>query len=660
MRLQKLTLRNFKGIREFVFDPNGQNANIYGDNGVGKTTLPDSFYWLLFGKDSLNRADFDIKTLTPDGEPIHNLEHEAEAVLEHNGKTFTLRKVYYEKWTQKRGSAHKTFEGNKTDYYIDGVPKPKKDYEAFIASLIDEKIFKLLTNPTYFNEQLHWQKRREILLDVCGDLTDEEVIASDKTLAGLPAILGDRSLDDHRKVIAARKAKINDELKSIPVRINEVNRAMHDISQFDKAKLEQDIPFLKEQIREQEQALARLQSGGEVVEKQKRIREIESELLDLKNKHRAKVDSEVDKERQKLNAVKKHVDDTQGNIHTLTRNQKNLTEEIASLESRRITLREEWTAINGQEFTFEQDDTCPTCGQVLPEEQLQEAREKAEAAFNLKKSTELSKISQKGKEVKAEIEKHQAQLPLYEENLKQFKESLAAYQKQIESMESAILTLHDSSFGNIASNPEYAAKEKEIAQIKGEISSLQSDTSSEQDGIRSEIERISAALLAVETNLAKIKQNEQGEARIKELESQEKTLAAEFEKLEGELFLCESFIKAKVALLEDKINGKFQMVKFKLFEVQVNGGINECCETTVNGVPYSSGLNKGHQNAAGMDIINTLSEHYGFWPVIFVDNAESITVLPKMQAQVIRLVVSEPDKQLRVEIESEKEGVLFE
>ena len=190
MKILNLTLRNFKGIRHFNLDTQGKDANIYGDNATGKTTLADAFMWLLFDKDSSNRKDFQIKTLKPNGEPEHGLEHAVEAILQlSNGSQLALKKVYYDKWTKKRGSATAEFTRHTTDYFIDGVPVQKKEYDAKIAEIADENIFRLLTDPRYFNEILHWPDRRKLLLEVCGDVSDAEVIASNKDLSGLSEIL---------------------------------------------------------------------------------------------------------------------------------------------------------------------------------------------------------------------------------------------------------------------------------------------------------------------------------------------------------------------------------------------------------------------------------------------------------------------------------------
>ena len=168
--------------------------------------------------------------------------------------------------------------------------------------------------------------------------------------------------------------------------------------------------------------------------------------------------------------------------------------------------------------------------------------------------------------------------------------------------------------------------------------------------IKESLETYEMALQTLLEAQQKVEDHKRGQARIAELETQQKKFAKELEKIEEETFLCEEFTRSKVSMLEEKINSKFQFARFKMFDQLVNGGIEECCETLYNGVPYGAGLNNGHRIIVGMDIIRTLSEHYGFYAPIFVDNAESVTNLPEMKAQVIRLVVDEGHKKMNVEV----------
>src|SRR5699024_2036177 len=99
----------------------------------------------------------------------------------------------------------------------------------------------------------------------------------------------------------------------------------------------------------------------------------------------------------------------------------------------------------------------------------------------------------------------------------------------------------------------------------------------------------------------------------------------------------ETYIRTKINLLESKINNRFKYAKFKLFEEQINAGIKETCEVLYKGVPYSRGLNNASRINVGLDVINTLTEHYGISVPIFVDNGESVTDLIETKSQLIKL-----------------------
>ena len=656
MKLLTLTLRYFKGLKDFTLNTRGCNVDIFGDNATGKTTIDDAVNWLFFDKDSQNKKDFQIKTLDKAGNVLHGLEHEVEGAFEIDGKVLALRKVYAEKWTKKRGSAQAEFTGHTTDYFINGVPVKKSEYEARIAEILKEEIFKLLTSPTYFNEQLHWQNRRSLLLEVCGDLTDEEVIASDASLSKLPGILGNYSLEDYRKIIATRRIKINDELKKIPIRIDEVTQGLPDISGTFGNDITKDIASLKEQIRDKEQELAQVKGGGAVTEKQLELRKIEGDLIQLKNQLQGTISEKVDKKRRELSQVKSNIFDLQSAVKGSKRSLEINEQSIKTLETRVSELRDRWYQIDGRQFTFEQSDTC---GQSLPQEQLQDAREKALAAFNVQKSNDLEKVTADGKAAGVEIKQIKETNVNIAKAIEETQGKLTEYEQQASGLEVQIEAMLTDA-NAYKEDPAYTKKLAQKAAAEQAIAELQKSNHDAVAKVQAGIDELDLALRQLEKTLAREEQYKQGQNRIKELEQQERDLAAEYEKLEGELYLTEQFIRTKVNLLEEKINGKFKMARFKLFDQQVNGGLVECCETTYQGVPYSSGLNNGHRNAVGMDIINTLSEYYNFFPPIFVDNAESITVLPEMKAQVIRLVVSEKDKTLRVETEGVQENLFKE
>ena len=148
--LKKLTLSNFKGIKEKEIDFT-EKTNISGDNATGKSTIFDAYSWLLWGKDSFNRKDYEIKPYDENNDIIHNLESSVVGIFDIDGKEIKFERIYKEVWSKKRGSNTETFTGNTTDFYINDVPKKKKEYEDEIGKIVTEDEFNLLSNPLYFN-----------------------------------------------------------------------------------------------------------------------------------------------------------------------------------------------------------------------------------------------------------------------------------------------------------------------------------------------------------------------------------------------------------------------------------------------------------------------------------------------------------------------------
>ena len=650
MKLLKLRLHNFKGCKEFTLEINGNNCTVYGANGTYKTTLYDAFTWLLNGKDSLNRKDFSLKTLDSDNNALPGLDHEVEALFEIDGKQVTLKKVFKEKYTKKRGAVGKDFSGHTTDHSLAGVPVKEKEYNDYVASIASEDIFKMLTNPLFFSETMDWKKRRQVLIDVCGDVSDDDVIASDKALAGLPDILKGRAIDDHRKVVAARRTEINKALEAIPVRIDEASRALPDVTGLNAAKIATDLAGKRADLQGKQQELADIQNGGEVSKKRRHLAELDAEILWLKNEGATTGQKAVSEKRKSLNDtlefILKHESIVHGHQYTITNNNR----EINNLKEQCDTLREGWHVESKTEFWYEQSDTCPTCGQQIPEEQLSDTRQKALEIFNLKKVEKLELITAKGKALTDKISSLQTEI-------KDLEQRIAALQTEInkaKERETSLNTEINNLQKETPENPHIIVLENEKKIINEEIAAL---LTGDQDAIaaaKDALETLNIAILELEQQQLKFKSRKDGEARIEELKQQERTLAAEYERLEGELYLLDLFVKAKVNLLEGRINSKFKIARFKLFIQQINGGIEPCCEVLGNGVPFNSGLNAGARIQTGLDIIRTLCDHYNFYPPIWIDNRESVIEIPEMKNQLIDLYVSAEDKALRVEVSENK------
>ncbi len=645
--LKKAVYENFKALRDFTLELDGQNAVVYGDNATGKSSLMDGFLWVLTGKDSLGSASFDVKTLAPNGEAIHGLDHSVELTFDIGGRELVLRRTLREKWVKTRGSADKVFSGHEQLFWVDGVPCSKTEFDARVADILPEETLRLLTSPAYFLGQLHWQKRRQILLSCCGDMTDAEVITSSPELAELANILGNRKMEDHKKVIAARRSEINKALTLLPARIDEATRALPDVTGVNTKMLDAGKAARQKQLGELRQQIVRIESGGEVADKTKSLREIESKLLEIKNRYTTDNNAKTQAKNREIQAVNNEIEGLASSITTLTNTIAANTASIEQKLKKMDELRHQWGIRNNEAFVYDEADTCPTCHQSLPADEVQAARDKALADFNAAKAAKLAEISEKGKELKAEAER----LTATNTEAGQKIEALQVKKADAEGTRTKLLAEVEqlkAAADAYTNDAEYQLQLDGKQILEESIAELNANGKPQIDALQAEIAAIDADVQAIDAKLADFTRHQDGQKRITELQAEEKKLAAEFEKLEHELYLTEQFTKVKVNALEEKINSRFRLAKWKLFDVQVNGGLSECCEAMHNGVCYNVSLNNAMRINLGLDAINVLSEHYGVSVPVFIDNAESVTDILPTVGQQIKLVVSKPDKTLRV------------
>ena len=632
MKLTKLELLNFKGLKSFAINING-DVVIRGDNATGKTTVFDSVCWLLFGKDSLDRADFEIKTLDG-GKPIHKVDHEVTGTFTlDKGGTVELKRVYREKYSSPRGG-EVTLTGHTTDYFVDGVPKKEKEYKEIVSSLVDESIFKLITNPLYFNETYSWQNRRKLLLEMCGDIDDISVINSRDDLRRLAELLEGRTVDDHRKVVAAKKTTINKELDMIPVRIDEAMRNKPEIAS-DKEKLIRDIETLSAGIDEVEKQKAIIQNGFSSTEKESKIRDIKRQL----EVQSSKVLSDYHKQKQRLR------DEYEASLTKLKMvevdrdrcadRRDELNKEIERESKRIITLQSEFDTFNAQQFNKE---SCPTCGQALPADK----QEILEAEFNTNKSKKLEEwkgLIESAVKLKANYEEQQeimvSKIDSLTTEASQYNDAYNVKFKEYEAY----------SEPNLEDDPVYADLKAQLFLL--EIDDESGADTEELTKLDEELSSMKSKKAALETELNKFKLIDDINHRILELENQQQKLVAEKNALDEASFLMDEFIKAKVNMLEDVINSRFKLARFKMFNVMLNGNVEECCETTYKGVPYRS-MNNAARINVGLDIINALTSYYKVNAPVFIDNAEAVTEFVPVNSQTIKLIVDESEPQLVV------------
>lgn len=674
IKLLKMHIQNFKGCkdREIAF---GDRTNIKGANATGKTTVFDAFTWLLFGKDSLGSAKFDIRPLDADGNMINNLEISVEATIRVDDEEYALKKTQKQVWRKKRGTDTTEFQGNVNEFEINGYPKFEKEFKDFIAGIIDENIFNMVTNPNAFNA-LTWKEQREILMKFVGVMSDAEIALTygDKYSLLIPE-LKIASTDDILKKYTKAKNTLNKQMTEIPARIDELSKQ---IVSVDVGALEVQKAAKQAELKRVEDSL----SGGDST-KQK-INDLNGQIMDekfkisgIQNNANAELDEKRRKARQAVNSADDKVTKTEREILDAEYLKEDYIKARDRAESDKTRYAEEWKELKRKTFPefvsiddyveplplTDKDLTCPTCGQALPEDVRKQriadhekrckkakadydARceahkskyENDKAEFEERRKQMMSDITVKGQKSADDVRAYQKQIDEQEKEISALKLRLECEKADLSKAKKDLEAIPDCA--DISDNADYIQAQEDIRSLESQIEELRKETpdnteaEARRDAIRDEMSDIEAQIKAADNT--KVKE------RIAELEEEQKLIGQKIAEQEQMIDLTESFIRSKMNMISEKINEKFGgNVTFKLFETQINNGIKETCECQWNG---KSDMSNGEKIVAGLYIIKALSELYGVSCPVFVDNSESISTdnFPEMDTQLIKLEVISP------------------
>jgi DNA repair exonuclease SbcCD ATPase subunit len=671
--IKSIHIENFKGIK--MLDVNfSVKTKISGQNAVGKTTIFDAFTWLLFNKNSSGEEKFNVRPLN-EGMRVDNVEIKVSAILDVDGKGVELSKTQKQNWVKKRGTDTAVLQGNVNSFEIDGYPKSEADFKAYVSELAQsEEMFKMLTNPQYFSS-LKWKDQRDILMKLVSEVSDVDLAQTDAKYAPLLSELEKApSTDDIRAKFSKALSEWKKKQAEIPVRIDEAMKSKVDIDvaeqELAKTDLETKIADIDAKIKDSDGVMMEL--GREEMQLQfdmsgimqtmnrdltnRRI-EIEAELPDLQNEMKRFADTIALKERR--------VSENETVISNADSERKRLGEEYKAEKAK--AFDEFPYLFDESKWVFDENSTvCSLCGQKLPEDKIEQLKadfesrkEKAKAdaeeklkserfKFDTDKKVELNRLITIGTEKKNLI----AELTEENTNLQEEIEALKKQEKYAISKKEALSkTLSEMPVeADYLQNEEYVKMKSRHDEVLEKIEKMNANgEDAAVESLKSEKEELQAHLDEVNSTIAKASMNVEIDERIWQLQEEQKEIGQKVADQEQILYLLEEFIRFKLDKVSETINSHFKTVNFKLFEMQLNGGMKDCCECTVNGVPYST-LNSGHRIVAGLDIIRSLSELYGVSVPIFVDNAESLNDfnVPDMDAQLILLSVS-ADKQLKVE-----------
>lgn len=643
----RMTLLNFKGIRSLTIDFDEHETNIYGANAAGKTTVFDAFRWILFGKDCNDRKDFNIKTIGADGKPIERLPHEVTAELLVDGEQISLKKCYVEKWTKKRGSAVETFCGHSVECYYNDVPYTVKEYEQKVSEICDEQVFKLITNPLFFTAQKK-DFQRGMLIKLAGDVTYQELIGENPEFANLVGMLSGKTVEELKREVNSKKRKIKDGIDSIPARIDERKRDMPE--DCDWLRLEQEISACEQRIKDIDAQIADRSKAFNEITKHKQ--ELAKELSSVKSSITARHYELTNKLFDKYNETRRAHDKAVQRAASL-RNERHvnalalprLEKELQMLNEKRETLIAEWRKIKAEVFV-EPDRTefvCPTCKRPLATDDIETKIEELLTSFNADISRRLERNKAVGIETKNAIEAKNAEI-------KVVNDACFKLDNEVAEIENSQVYKDNPVQPNIEP---MIAQDELLKSLNEKAANLQAELDREVSAPDTSdlLDKKHMEQCIIDGNRECLRNRDiiaAAKKRIHELEDEYKSSQDELARLEGIEFTIQQFCKTRIEHIESRINGMFKLVRFKMYEQQINGGEIETCEATVDGVPFSD-LNNAMKINAGLDIINAICRANGIVAPIFIDNRESVSDIVSTQSQIINLIVDANCKTLRIQ-----------
>lgn len=658
--LNSLVLENFKGIRNLTIQFS-KETTVSGANGTGKSTIVDAFTWLLWGKNSLGKTTFEVRPLDDQNVPLHYIDCSVTGILEKNGVPVKLRKVFREKWEKKKGSAEESLTGNEMIYEVNDVSVKQKEYKEKVDSLIQENVFKILTNPLFFNtdDLMSWQERRDVLITVVGGISEEEIIGKNKEYQKLfeQISVAGSDLTEFQKSVTSKRLKMKKQLEEIPVRIDEKTKELPEELNYED--IEKQISLNNERIAqiqgimtsETENLLAANREVNErILSLQNEIFKIKIDIKKIENRKREEEDQERQEKTQEVERLSKMLAACKKVVENNTLEIENLRQEVLRKQAEKDALVKKWQKVNAETFEFDSGlCVCPLCEQELKPEAIERKEEEMRSNFIKDKRDRLEKINIPGRVLKKEIEKAEKTIPALEAEILSLQKDIPEYEMKLNKVKEELSqvkhfisrTRDDDEFKKLLLL--MSDKEKQIKAL--ETSLQKGKDSSELIQERKNLENRNWEL---REQLQGKTIRENGLKRIEELQKEQKVIAQAIADLERLEFVSGNFIKDKMTVLTQRVNSLFTGVQFKLFKQNLNGGEEPCCICLVNGVPFSS-VNTAGQINAGIECINVISAFYKENAPIFIDGRESVTDLIPTDSQVINLVVSASDRELRIE-----------
>ena len=640
--IKKIHMENFKKFKEQTIEFGEKATSVFGQNYRGKSSVADAFSWVMFNKSSTGNTEgsqFRPRRYDENGVNIDHVDVVVEMLLLVDGNEVKIRKAQSQKWVRHHGEDFDSYTGDETKYEWNDVPVTATEHKKKVAEIISEEVFRMISNPASF-PALKAKEQREFLLKNVANITDDDVFAAHSEFEAVRTAMGSNTLEELSAKNKKAMKEYAEKQKEIPVRIDQESKRIDDI---DFSEKEKELEKLQADLADNE---TKIEDTGKAYERLNELKlekaRFDSELVQIK---RSVEEEETEKKRE----IHLKCDAASNEFNSLHEKQKTLEATVEtdkmrlnSLETEIANTREKYKAEMAKELD-EREYICPTCGQEIPEEQ----RETIKAEFEQNKASQLQILNEKGTLISKQIGEAKEAMNKRLEEIEDIKT------KKVEAMAIKNNTMQElTEFENaptdLINNKDYLYAKEQIEKLETEIASIDtSDADTLKDKLKEERATIQASIDKVKEELALKTVIEKSKKTIEELKAEMVEVTQSLANCEQLESAIDKFNKAKMDMLSERINGKFKVVKWKLFELQKNQKYAEVCVCMINGSCYGENTTSATERMmAGMDIINTLQDIYEVKAPIFLDDADLYNDwnIPAMDCQLIKLCVSEDEE----------------
>lgn len=666
--IDKICLRYFKGVENKEISL-GDNINVVkGRNGIGKSTIADAISWVLFGTNQAGATKFGIKTKDKDGKEIEDVAHSVEISLsvqdEQEGMMcYVLTRTLTE--TRKDDGSVT----NNYTYKVNGEVETAGDFKKVVDAICPEEVFRLCSSPYSFT-QMDWSEQRKRLNEMFGVPSVEDVTGGDKKYDVIKELLEKEDIDKVLKHLNYKRKEVQKSLDEVPVRLEALKNVLPKAE--DWAAVEKLILEKRKEITETRKNLNTIDNGGaDFIRKYQNINTLN---LDHKRKRimeesaQRKLGEIIKANAEAKTACKKAVAEAEQTVEDLQVKIKSLDESIErcnarfnEFEAAKADVREKWKLTKARTWEWNENYAfCPTCKQALPENQVQKIMEKTKAEFLECQAADLKELGNDAAKIKEEIKECEA----IAEGLKQEKTTT---QTQLDKAEAELIEVRKALEEQtkkeqekvsvetlLAEKPEYKQVCDRIKKIEAEQEKPADEGMSEEDKkLKADLEKklkdLESEREVLASRLAVREQWEKVNAQMVGLQEDRAQWKEQIDSLDEKIKAASDFQKRSCEVLEENVNRRFKLVKWKMFRRQLDGTEKPWCECSVDGVPYSD-LNTAAKINAGLDITNVLKRYYEVDVPCVIDNAETVLEPLYYGGQQIRLTVTE-DEEMRIEHE---------